>query len=379
MRAAKSCEAQLRNTRSNNPISYGHAMRLARTRRNDLISAPVTVLRSGIVANRNLTLHPAQHSSTDRRRDVTTASILGLGRNEVPAGEKMVVLITGCSAGGIGNSLCKALAERGCTVVATARKPEAMEDLRDKVASRLQLDVTDRDSINKAVNQVLKEHGQIDMVVNNAGTAAAAMSVVAARLENWREVYDVNIFGLVSVIQAVAPHMISRRKGRIINIGSTAAFNCLPFAAPYCSSKAAVHSLSQALRLELRPFGIETMIVAPGFIRSRFAWNARGDVTEYDKQLYGEEPVVMNNMHFLNAATTKSYATNSEVLASSLADTAVQRDPLPSEWSEGRGAWSLKFATRFLPSSLIDWSDSLFTGLTKMETREKAKAARRGR
>lgn len=287
----------------------------------------------------------------------------------------MVVMITGCSEGGIGSSLCLALADRGCTVVATARRIETMEGLRDKVASRLRLDVTDQDSIKSAVQHVLKEHGQIDVLINNAGCSSAAQSVAGSELALWKAVYDVNVFGLVAVTQAVAPHMIDRRKGRIINIGSCAGYNCIPFAGIYCSSKSAVHSLTQALRLELRPFGIQVMLVTPGVIRSHFALNARGQPSEYDKQLYGEEPSVMKNMHFLNAFTQKPISTNSEVFAYRLANTVVRRWGLPTDWATGLSAFSIRFASSYLPSWIIDWQNAFFTGLLKMDVRETYKHA----
>jgi NAD(P)-dependent dehydrogenase (short-subunit alcohol dehydrogenase family) len=177
-----------------------------------------------------------------------------------------VVLITGCSTG-IGRHLAQRLTQLGYIVVATARKVETLDDL--KVALKLPLDVTQTDSVNQAIAFALQQFGQIDTLVNNAGyTMLGALEEVSE--EKTQQVFDVNVFGALRMIRAVVPHMRKQGSGRIINISSIAGKLSTPVNGTYSATKFALEALSDALQMELAPFGIQVVLVEPGAIKTRF-------------------------------------------------------------------------------------------------------------
>lgn len=177
-----------------------------------------------------------------------------------------VVLITGCSTG-IGRDLAQRLTRSGYTVVATARKVETLNDL--ECTLKLPLDVTQSDSVTNAVAETLKQFGRIDVLVNNAGYAIRGV-LEETPLEQARQVFDVNVFGVLRMIQAVVPHMREQKAGRIINISSIAGKLSMPVNGIYSASKFALEALSDALRIELAPFGIQVVVVEPGAIKTQF-------------------------------------------------------------------------------------------------------------
>jgi NAD(P)-dependent dehydrogenase (short-subunit alcohol dehydrogenase family) len=193
-----------------------------------------------------------------------------------------IVLITGCSTG-IGRALAVELSRRGQRVFATARKPSAIDDLRSSMLDVLPLDVNDRASVERAVTTVIDRAGRIDMLINNAGMNAVG-PLVELPLQEVRALYETNVLGLLSVTQAVFPHMAKARRGRIVNIGSVVGILPTPFGGPYCSSKAAVHMLSEVLRMEVAPFGIDVVVVQPGGVRSSISDNASHLLAHYGER-----------------------------------------------------------------------------------------------
>ncbi|PIN03012.1 1-Acyl dihydroxyacetone phosphate reductase [Handroanthus impetiginosus] len=182
--------------------------------------------------------------------------------------EKQVVVITGCSIGGIGHALAREFAARGCLVVATARKLASISDLQNDPRFFLQeMDVSSDESVRHALYTVLERFGRIDIVVNNAGVPCVG-PIAEVPLSTIEQTFNTNVYGSLRLIQSVVPHMASRKKGKIVNIGSVTALAPLPWAGVYTASKAAMHALSDALRLELRPFGIDVINVVPGAIKS---------------------------------------------------------------------------------------------------------------
>jgi NAD(P)-dependent dehydrogenase (short-subunit alcohol dehydrogenase family) len=188
-----------------------------------------------------------------------------------------VILITGCSSG-IGRAAALEAAGRGHRVFATARNPGSLRDLeRDGRIRPLPLDVTDTASIHAAVAAVLSEAGRVDALVNNAGYGqyGAAEDVTA---EEWRRQFDVNLFGAIEAVRAVLPAMREKRGGTIVNVSSVAGKIAIPFAAPYCASKHALEAFSDALRVEVAPFGIRVAVIEAGPIETRFGDRAREGV-----------------------------------------------------------------------------------------------------
>ena len=177
-----------------------------------------------------------------------------------------VILITGCSTG-IGRDLAQRLTQAGYLVVATARRAEALNGLQ--AALKLPLDVTQPDSINDAVGRTLRQFGQIDVLVNNAGYALRG-ALEEVSVEQVQEMFDVNVFGVLRLIQSVAPHMRKQGSGRIINISSIAGKLSTPANGAYSATKFALEALSDALRLELAPFGIQVVVIEAGAIKTHF-------------------------------------------------------------------------------------------------------------
>ncbi len=177
-----------------------------------------------------------------------------------------VVMITGCSTG-IGHDLAQRLAQSGYTVVATARKVETLHDVLATL--KLSLDVTRSDSINDAVARVIQEFGRIDVLVNNAGYAVRG-AIEEVPVEQTQQMFDANVFGVMRMIQAVVPHMRQQNAGRIINISSIVGKLVTPANGAYSATKFALEAMSDALRLELAPFGIHVVLVEPGSIKTHF-------------------------------------------------------------------------------------------------------------
>ncbi|CAD6260670.1 unnamed protein product [Miscanthus lutarioriparius] len=191
-----------------------------------------------------------------------------------------VVLVTGCSEGGIGHAMARAFAAAGCAVVATARSRGSMRDLDG--APRfllLELDVRSDESARAAVADALREHGRVDVLVNNAGIHLVA-PLAEVPMESFHQVFDTNVYGAMRLIQAVIPHMMERRKGTIVNVGSITALAPGPWAGVYSASKAALHALSDSLRVELKSFGINVMTVAPGGTKSNLG---NSSAAKYDQ------------------------------------------------------------------------------------------------
>lgn len=181
-----------------------------------------------------------------------------------------IVLITGCSTG-IGRALALEFHARGHIVYASARRLEALAELTQRGLKTLALDVDDAASIARAVQTIRSEQGRLDVLVNNAGYAAMG-PLTELPLAQLRKQYETNVFAPIALVQAALP--LLQRGARVVNIGSVSGILTTPFSGAYCSTKAALHSLSDALRLELAPFGIHVITVQPGGIASDFAKTA---------------------------------------------------------------------------------------------------------
>ncbi len=179
------------------------------------------------------------------------------------------VLITGTSSG-IGRATVRRLAGRpDLTVYATARNVAAIADLADAGARLLPLDVTDEESMRAAVAAVEAEHGQVDVLVNNAGYGEYG-PIEETPVDRVRAQFETNVFGLSRLTQLVLPGMRRAGRGRIVNVSSMGGRLVFPGGGYYHASKYAVEAISDALRQEVRPFGVDVAIVEPGLIRTRF-------------------------------------------------------------------------------------------------------------
>ena len=196
--------------------------------------------------------------------------------------DSQVVLVTGCSTG-IGRALAREMRSRGMRVFASARRPESIAELAAEGIETVRLDVNDTGSIREAVDTVLARAGRIDALVNNAGMNLIG-PIPELPLENLRAILETNVIGLVATTQAVIPSMAARGRGRIVNVGSVVGILPTPYAGAYCASKAAVHSLSDVLRMEVAPFGIDVVVVQPGGVRSAISETGSGDIERYREE-----------------------------------------------------------------------------------------------
>jgi NAD(P)-dependent dehydrogenase (short-subunit alcohol dehydrogenase family) len=179
------------------------------------------------------------------------------------------VLITGCSTG-IGRASALRLAGSGWTVYASARRAETIADLRDAGCRTLTLDVTDEDSMRAAVEEVERAEGAVGVLVNNAGYSQSG-AIETVPLEAVRRQFETNVFGLVRLTQLALPKMRSQRWGRIVNVGSMGGLLSFPGAGHYHATKHALEALSDAMRFELRGFGIDVVLLEPGLITTEFS------------------------------------------------------------------------------------------------------------
>jgi NAD(P)-dependent dehydrogenase (short-subunit alcohol dehydrogenase family) len=193
--------------------------------------------------------------------------------------EKQVVLVTGCSTG-IGRALARELGARGHRPFATARRLESVADLAAEGIETLRLDVEDRASIDAAIATVRERAGRLDVLVNNAGQNVFG-PILEVPIEKVRATFETNVIGLLAVAQAAFPGMAEQGSGRIINVGSVVGILPTPFAAGYCASKSAVHMLSEVMRMEAKPFGIDVIVVQPGGVRSSIADSGARDLERF--------------------------------------------------------------------------------------------------
>jgi NAD(P)-dependent dehydrogenase (short-subunit alcohol dehydrogenase family) len=178
------------------------------------------------------------------------------------------VLITGCSTG-IGRATAERLARAGMTVYASARRLESIEDLEGAGCRTIALDVTDEDSMRAAVEEVERAEGAVGALVNNAGYSQSG-AVETVPLDEVRRQFETNVFGLLRMCQLVLPGMRREGRGRIVNLSSMGGKLTFPGGGIYHATKHAVEALSDAMRFEVRGFGVDVVVVEPGLIRTSF-------------------------------------------------------------------------------------------------------------
>ncbi|MDZ4858082.1 MAG: SDR family NAD(P)-dependent oxidoreductase [Candidatus Hydrogenedentes bacterium] len=257
------------------------------------------------------------------------------------------ILITGCSTG-IGRALAGAFAARGHAVFATARKPDTLGDIAGANIERLALDVNDPDSVKRAVDGAIAKAGRIDILVNNAGYGQMG-PIIDLTAEQVRAQFETNIVGLIAMMQAVAPSMIVNKRGRIVNIGSISGILATPYAGIYCASKAAVHSVSEAARMELAPFGIDVIMVQPGGVKSQF-----GETASEHLDLRLDSPYQRFAKGIATRArASQSHGTDAEIVAKQIVDAAT-RDAAPTVVRVGYGGHMYPALKRVLPTRMAD-------------------------
>lgn len=261
---------------------------------------------------------------------------------------QFTALITGCSSG-IGRALAEVFQAAGYKVWATARKESDLAALSAAGFNAVQLDVNDAADVEQLGARLAEEIGGLDVLINNAGYGAMG-PLLDGGAEGMRKQFETNVFALVGITRALFP-LLRRNKGLVVNIGSVSGVLVTPFAGAYCASKAAVHALTDALRLELAPFSIDVMEVQPGAIASSFGSNA----SQQAEQLIDEKSPWWPLREGIRARANASQDNPTPALhfARNLL-AAVQRDKRPRLIRLGNGSHMLPLLANLLPKALLE-------------------------
>jgi len=261
------------------------------------------------------------------------------------------ILVTGCSSG-IGEALAREFHRRGQRVYATARRRESLAALESEGVRCLALDVDDDPSIDAAFAIVREEAGELDLLVNNAGVPGVGAAVDLTR-DDLRRVYETNVIAPLRVTAAalslLRAAVASRGSATVANVGSIVGVVATPFAAAYCSSKAAVHSLTETLRMELAPFGIHVTCIQPGGVRSSFGRHAEESVRLPAGSIY--EPAERGIL--ARARAGQVGAMPAEEFVVPVADKLLRQRP-PRVIRGGANSIRLPLLKRLLPAARFD-------------------------
>ena len=237
---------------------------------------------------------------------------------------KKVALITGASSG-IGFATAQALNEIGYKVYGAARRVEKMRKLEELGVNLIALDVTKEDSMQKCVGEILAKEGQIDLLVNNAGYGSFG-AVEDVPMSEARQQIEVNLFGLARMTQQVLPGMRLRKSGKIVNISSMGGKIWTPFGAWYNATKFAVEGFSDSLRLEVKPFGIDVILIEPGGIKTDWGMIAAEHLAESSSQgAYAQAAI--DGAKSLKKMYSGNSLTDARVIADCIAKAVTKKHP----------------------------------------------------
>ncbi|WP_431193265.1 SDR family oxidoreductase [Trichocoleus desertorum] len=241
----------------------------------------------------------------------------------VVAIKDQVVLITGASSG-IGAACARAFAEARTKLVLAARRRDRLEQLADELNQEfaseihlLQLDVRDRSQVEAALQSLPDSWGNIDILVNNAGLSRGLDKLYEGNVQDWEEMIDTNIKGLLYVTRSVVPGMVARGRGHVINIGSIAGHQTYPNGNVYCGTKAAVRAISEGLKQDLLGTPVRVSSVDPGLVETEFSQvRFHGDTERAEKVYQGLIPLTAEDVAdvVLFCATRPAHVNLSEVL-----------------------------------------------------------------
>ena len=266
-----------------------------------------------------------------------------------------VAIVTGASSG-IGAAAARRLEALGYTVYAAARRVELMAPLAELGIRPVRVDVTDDASLTEFVSQVIAETGRVDVLVNNAGYGSLGALEDIPMAEARRQ-FDVNLFGLARLTQLVLPYMRAQRSGRIINVSSIGGKIHVPMGGWYHATKFAVEGLSDALRLELAPFGIHVVVIEPGAINTEWHGVAADNLLATSGQgAYAGQAATVARV--LSAG---GLASPPKVVARAIVRATEARRPR-TRYAVGMGAKPVILARRVIP-------DRVFDGLVRLTFR----------
>ena len=203
-----------------------------------------------------------------------------------------IVLITGASSG-IGSATARVFAQAGAKLILTARRQDRLEQLADELGKEfassthlLSLDVRDRSTVESAISNLSADWSSIEILINNAGLSRGLEKLQAGSIQDWEEMIDTNIKGLLYFTREIVPGMISRGRGHVVNLGSTAGHQTYPNGNVYCATKAAVRVISEGLKQDLLGTPVRVSSVDPGLVETEFSQVRFHGDTERAKKVY---------------------------------------------------------------------------------------------
>lgn len=234
-----------------------------------------------------------------------------------------IVLITGASSG-IGSATARVFAQAGAKLILTARRQDRLEELADELGKEfasstqlLPLDVRDAIAVESAISNLSADWSSIDVLINNAGLSRGLEKLQAGSIQDWEEMIDTNIKGLLYLTRAIVPGMISRGRGHVVNLGSTAGHQTYPNGNVYCATKAAVRVISEGLKQDLLGTPVRVSSVDPGLVETEFSQvRFRGDTERAKKVYQGLTPLTPTDVAdvIFFCATRPPHVNISEVL-----------------------------------------------------------------
>lgn len=264
--------------------------------------------------------------------------------------KQKVVLITGASSG-IGFQTAKLLVQDGYTVYGAARRVETLSIIETFGVNVLYLDITKEDSIQKVVDHIMSKEKRINILINNAGYGyfGAVEDVAITEAKNQ---FEVNLFGLARLTQLVLPHMRAQQSGRIINLSSMGGRLTTYFGAWYHATKYGLEAFSDALRMEVREFGIDVALIEPGLIKTDWGIIAADHLAESAKG-GSYERIAAKKAAGIKKQYTSNWGSPPEKVAKTIVKAVRQRKP-KTRYLMGFGARPLVFFKTILPTRLFD-------------------------
>ncbi|EIM84215.1 NAD-P-binding protein [Stereum hirsutum FP-91666 SS1] len=272
------------------------------------------------------------------------------------------VFITGCSHGGIGHALALEYHAQGLRVVATARSLDAMQDLTELGLITMALDVTKIDAVRKVRDDVASlTGGKLDILVNNACVLRYTFAVTDMDMQRVRDLFEVNLFAPICMVQEFIRLLIASGDGRIVQIGSVSGIMPTPFGASYNASKAGLHAFSNTLRVELAPFRVKVLSVITGSVQS----NIVKPVKMPETSMY----LPMEDLfHSKRVNTSQENAMSADKYAKQVVAESLKVSPRACLWA-GNKIWPCWIIDTFLGLSVFDWLFGRMFGLTEFSAR----------
>lgn len=275
---------------------------------------------------------------------------------------KPVALITGASSG-IGLSTALKLIDLGYIVYGAARRLELMQPIKEAGGHILSLDFYNENSVRECVNSIIRQSGRIDVLINNAGFGLGG-NIESVSIQEAKKQFEVNVFGLSLITQLVLPYMRKQKSGRIINISSIAGFFSTPYMGWYHASKYSVEALSDALRMEVKPFGIKVSVIEPGLIQTNWGKIAADHIISATENTDYKNPGQKTADFYKHFYCSKKKITPPEIVTKKIVKAACTKHP-KKRYRVGKYSNLFIFTRKILSDTAMDTIISIVYGLNK--------------